>query len=118
MTSLEQVQEWKQQGVIHVSASQAAKVLHCSPSGIYKSAKEGQLGLAFFFSGQHLHISVQGILNFLEGRNFPEAQHWYIGPAPGMEGKHIKSESTLWAETHQEEIRQLSKIYDKMYGKR
>ena len=74
MAPLEQVQAWKKQGIVHVSASQAAKVLHCSPTGLIKSAKDGQLGLAFFFSGKHLHISVQGILNFLEGRNFPESQ--------------------------------------------
>lgn len=84
MTSIEQVQEWKQQGVIHVSASQAAKVLHCSPSGIYKSAKDGQLGLAFFFSGQHLHISVQGIL-YCHEANAP-CKHWHRPEEPKDSG--------------------------------
>lgn len=98
MAPLEQVIAWKKEGRTHVSSNEAAKVLHCSPEGLRKAAHDGQLGLAFFFSGKHLCISVQGILNFLEGRNFPEAQRWHIPPAVGLEGKVHKSQTVLWAE--------------------
>ena len=95
MTPLEQVNEWKKEGRTHVSCHEASLVLHCSAVGLRKAANDGQLGLAFFFSGRNLHISVQGLLNFLEGRNFPEAQRWHIPPAVGMEEKVIKSQLFL-----------------------
>ncbi len=101
MTPLEQVNEWKKEGRTHVSCHEASLVLHCSAVGLRKAANDGQLGLAFFFSGRNLHISVQGLLNFLEGRNFPEAQRWHIPPAVGMEEKVIKSQTVMWAEQFQ-----------------
>ena len=101
MTPLEQVKAWKEAGRTHVSCYEAAKLLKSSPEGLRKAAHDGQLGLAFFFSGNRLNISVQGILNFLEGRNFPEAQRWHIPPAVGMENTAIKSQPNIWAEQFQ-----------------
>ena len=37
----------------------------------------GALGIAYFFSGSHLRISLQGLINYLEGIVFHEADEWH-----------------------------------------
>ena len=55
-----------------VGTKEAAEVLGCSRWGITLAAKQGQLGLPFFFSGNRLKISKAALLEYL--RYKPEEQ--------------------------------------------
>ena len=48
-----------------VGTKEAAEVLGCSRWGITLAAKQGQLGLPFFFSGNRLKISKAALLEYL-----------------------------------------------------
>lgn len=76
MTPLEQAYQWKEKGRIHVSPHEAAEVLDSDPYTMNICARVGSFGIAYFFSGSHLRISVQGLINYLEGHIVHEDTEW------------------------------------------
>jgi len=77
MTPLEKALQWKEDGRIHVSPHEAAEVLNdCDPYCLNLCARDGSFGIAYFFSGSHLRISVQGLINYLEGQITHEENEW------------------------------------------
>ena len=76
MTSIERAYQWKEEGRIHVSPHEAAEVLDADPYTLNICARVGSFGIAYFFSGSHLRISVQGIINYLEEQITHEDNEW------------------------------------------
>lgn len=76
MDPLKQAYRWKREGRIHVSPSEAGELLQCDPWTMNFHAHMGAFGIAYFFSGSHLRISVQGLINYLEGKIFHEENEW------------------------------------------
>ncbi len=76
MISIERAYQWKEEGRIHVSPHEAAEVLNADPYTLNICARVGSFGIAYFFSGSHLRISVQGIINYLEEQITHEDNEW------------------------------------------
>ena len=76
MTAIERAYQWKEEGRIHVSPHEAAEVLDADPYALNICARIGSFGIAYFFSGSHLRISVQGIINYLEQQITHEDNEW------------------------------------------
>lgn len=50
-----------------VGTREAAEMLGCTQYGLIVSAKNGQLGMPYYFSGNRLKISKQAIIDFCLG---------------------------------------------------
>lgn len=48
-----------------VGSKEASEILHCDRYLLNLSAKAGRLNIPYFFSGNRLHISKAGLLEFL-----------------------------------------------------
>ena len=62
MTPLEQALAWKEQGRIHVSPAEAAKLLQCDPTALRVSAQHNQSTIKFFRSGRNIRFMVDSLI--------------------------------------------------------
>lgn len=62
------VDDLKQMDSAWVGTLVASQALGCERYSLNVAAKQGMLGIPFFFSGNRLKISRMGIINFLEGK--------------------------------------------------
>ncbi len=58
-TNRARIEAWKAEGKLHVSPTEAAKVLDCAPYSLNVSAKAGHMPKgSYFFAGRNLRIMV------------------------------------------------------------
>lgn len=58
-TNRARIEVWKAEGKLHVSPTEAAKVLECAPYSLNVSAKAGTMPQgSYFFAGRNLRIMI------------------------------------------------------------